>query len=233
MKTIENEQLKKFKYLYKKKYFNKLINELESYLNINKNKRISSVKFRHIKAKQLIATDHPVVITGHATKDIMSIPKWISQWLKDNFLKQNNKSDKKNIKKFYIDRSEDSLNTPAQRLISNEDEVKKHLLENNFIPVKLHEIKFSDQVDLFNNAECIVGLHGGGFANLAFCKVGTKVIELRSSNSGVPIENLAKKNDLKYHSIIVEVKQIEKFEFPNQQGSIQIPIKSLIKVLEN
>ena len=163
----------------------------------------------------------------------MKIPKWISQWLKESFLKKNKKSDKKNIKKFYIDRGDDSLNIPAQRLISNEDEVKKCLLENNFVPIKLHETKFSDQVDLFNNAECIVGLHGGGFANLAFCEPGTKVIELRSSNSGVPIENLAKKNDLKYHSIIVEAKQIEKFEFPNQQGSIQIPIKNLIKVLEN
>ena len=37
----------------------------------------------------------------------------------------------------------------------------------------------------------------------------------------------------KYQSIIAEAKQIEKFEFPNQQGSIQIPIKSLIKALEN
>ena len=122
---------------------------------------------------------------------------------------------------------------PQQRSIANEDEVKKYLLKNNFTSVKLHDTKFDDQVELFHNVECIVGLHGGGFANLAFCKPGTKVIELRSSNAGTPIENLAKKNDLNYNSIIVEAKQIEKFNFPNQQGSIQIPINSLIKVLEN
>ena len=116
---------------------------------------------------------------------------------------------------------------------ANEAEIKKYLLKNNFILVKLHDIKFIDQVELFYNAECIVGLHGGGFANLVFCKPGTKVVELRSSNAGTPIENLAKKNNLNYSSVIVEAKQIEEFNSPNQQGSIQIPISSLIKVLED
>ena len=109
------------------------------------------------------------------------------------------------------------------------------LEQNNFTSVKLHEIKFTDQVELFYNAECIIGLHGGGFANLAFCKPATKVVELRSANAGTAIENLAKKNDLNYNSIIVEAKKIDKFDYPdpNQQGSIQIPISSLTKVLEN
>ena len=118
-------------------------------------------------------------------------------------------------------------------MLKNENEIKKYLLKNNFTSVKLHETKFTDQVDLFHNAECIVGLHGGGFANLAFCKPGTKVIELKSVNAGTPIENLAIKNDLHYDSIAVEAEQIEKFDFPNQQGSIQIPIKNLIKLLES
>ena len=211
----------------------KFQNETLDCLNISKHKRLSSAKFRHIKAKELIVTDHPVVISGDATKDIMNIPKWISQWLKDNFLKQNITSSKKNIRKIYIDRSDKSLKAPPQRVLKNEEEIKKYLLKNNFTSVKLHEIKFADQVDLFYNAECIVGLHGGGFANLSFCKPGTKVIELKSVNAGTPIENLATKNDLNYNSIAVEAEQIAKFDFPNQQGSIQIPISSLIKVLEN
>ena len=99
--------------------------------------------------------------------------------------------------------------------------------------MKLHDIKFIDQVNLFYNAEIIVGLHGGGFANLAFCKPGTKIIELKSLTSGDVIKNLAKKNDLNYSSIEVKAKQIDKFNFPNQQGSIQIPINNLIKALGN
>ena len=52
-------------------------------------------------------------------------------------------------------------------------------------------------------------------------------------NAGPVIENLVKANNLNYHSIIVEAKQIQNFNYPNQQGSIQIPIDSLSKILEN
>ena len=43
----------------------------------------------------------------------------------------------------------------------------------------------------------------------------------------------AKKNDLNYSSIDVEAKETYKFDYPTQHGSIQIPISSLIKTLEN
>tara|TARA_Y100000590_G_scaffold454260_1_gene600723 strand:- start:462 stop:1592 length:1131 start_codon:yes stop_codon:yes gene_type:complete len=206
--------------------------ETLNYLNIPKQKWLSSKKFRHIKAKELIITDHPVVTSGDATKDIMNIPKWIPKWLKDSFSSICKTNDKKNEKKIYIDRSNELSNRSPQRFISNEEEVKKYLLKNNFTPVQLHNIKFSEQVELFNEAKCIVGLHGGGFANLAFCKPGTRVIELKSSTAGIPIENLAKKNELNYSSISVKAKKIEKFNFPNQQGSIEIPINILEKELE-
>ena len=214
-------------------HIRKFQNETLDCINIPKHKRLSSEKFRHIKAKELMVTDHPVVITGDATKDIMNIPKWISLWLKENFISKKANLKEGNIKKIYIDRSDKNSKNPPQRVLKNEDEIKKYLLKNNFTSVRLHETKFTDQVDLFYNAESIVGLHGGGFANLAFCKPGTKVIELKSVDAGTPIENLAIKNDLNYDSIAVEAEQIEKFDFPNQQGSIQIPIKNLIKLLES
>jgi len=207
-------------------------NETLECLNIPKHKRLSSKKYRHIMAKQLIVTDHPVAIDGDSTKGIMNIPSWISRWLKDSFIKENIISSRANIKKIYIDRAAKTSDKLTQRLISNEDEVKDYLLKNGFTSVKLHEIEFNEQVSLFYKAECIVGLHGGGFANLAFCRPGTKIVELRSADAGTPIENLAKKNDLKYNSIIVEAKQIKKFNYPNQQGSIHIPINNLIRELE-
>ena len=90
---------------------------------------------------------------------------------------------------------------------------------------------------------------------MAFCKPGTKVIEFRSSTAGQVIENLAKKNNLNYSSIIIGKKDLvesrsivtkdvenktltltietSKHDFINQQGRIDIPISSLIKILEN
>jgi len=202
-------------------------------LNIPFHKRLSSKKFRHIKAKELIITDHPVMISGNATRDIMNMPVWISKWLKEAFVNQTGTSEVKNIENIYIDRNDDSLRQKPQRFISNEEEVKKYLLKKNYTSVKLHKLKFIDQVQLFANAKNIVGLHGGGFANIAFCKAKTKVIELRSSDSGTPIENLALKNNLNYHSVTVEAKKIDNFKFPNQQGSIHIPINNLSKLIES
>jgi len=203
--------------------------ETLNYLDIPKNKRLSSKRYRHIKAKKLIITDHPVVISEDPTKDIMNMPIWISKWLKTKFINQIIKNNNKKIEKIYIDRSDSKSNKPSPRFISNEDEVKKYLFKNNFVSIKLHELDFIDQVQLFYNAKYIIGLHGGGFANIVFCKPKTNIIELRGKYSGNPIENLAKKNELNYNSIIVDAKQ----SFPNQQGSIHIPIGKLEELIKN
>ena len=207
----------------------KFQNETLDCLNIPINKRLSSKKFRHIKANELIVTDHPVVVTGNATKDIENVPGWIMEWLKNSFVKNDKKKDKKN--KIYIDRKDTT--SANLRVIVNEKEIKNLLLENDFILLNLGDINFSEQVNLFNNADCIVGLHGAGFANLAFCQPRTKVIEFRSSNAGPVIENLAKTNNLNYHSITRDVTPIHQYGFPNQQGSVEIPINRLSEILKN
>ena len=211
----------------------KFQNETLDCLNIPKHKRLSSEKYRHIKAKELIVTDHPVVVSGNSTRDIQNIPNWIMLWLKKNFNDQKITNNKNIKNKIYIERDSENFKNISLRSISNENEVKRYLLKNNFISIKLGEIKFSEQVDLFYNADCIVGLHGAGFANLVFCKPGTKVIEFRSSDAGYAIANLAKKNNLNHSSIIAEAKHSRRYNFSNQQGHIQIPISSLAKILEN
>ena len=90
---------------------------------------------------------------------------------------------------------------------------------------------FIKQVNMFHNADCIVGMHGGGFGNIVFCKPGTKIIELKSLSSGDAIKNLAKKNNLNYKSIEVKSHELYKFEFPNQQGAINIPVSTLSKLI--
>lgn len=211
----------------------KFQNETLDCLDIPKHKRLSSEKYRHIKAKELIVTDHPVVVTGNSTRDIQNIPSWIMLWLKKNFNDQKITNNKNIKNKIYIERDSENFKNISLRSISNENEVKRYLLKNNFISIKLGEIKFSEQVDLFYNADCIVGLHGAGFANLVFCKPGTKVIEFRSSDAGYAIANLAKKNNLNYSSIIAVAEHTRRYNFSTQQGHIQIPINSLAKILEN
>ena len=142
----------------------KFQNETLDCLNIPKHKRLSSEKYRHIKAKELIVTDHPVVVTGNSTRDIQNIPRWIMLWLNSNFCDQKVTKNKKIKNKIYLQRDFTTLENIPERSVSNENEVKSYLLKKDFVPVRLGEIMFSEQVDLFNNADCIVGLHGAGFA---------------------------------------------------------------------
>ena len=197
-------------------------------LKIPTNKILSSQKYRHIKAQKLIVADHPVVTTGNATKDILNIPIWITKWLQEKFIIK----DKKIKNRIYIDRSDDKLKGIKLRSISNEDEIKKYLLSKNFTFVKLHEISFFDQVNYFYSADCVVGLHGAGFANIAFCRPETKIIELKGLHAGLIFENLARRNNLNYYCIACKAKEVPNYNFPNQQGQIEVPINSLSKILE-
>ena len=89
----------------------------------------------------------------------------------------------------------------------------------------MSELTFVDQVSLFNNIDQVVGLHGAGFANIVFCKPGTKVLELKPYTAGDVIKNLAKTNSLDYSSISIA----SDAEIKNQQGLIHIPLDELRK----
>ena len=86
---------------------------------------------------------------------------------------------------------------------------------------------FLKQVKLFYNAEYVIGLHGGGFANTIFCEPNTQVIELKPKNAGDSLEHLAKINNLNYQAISVKAKEIVKSKYISQQGSIEIPLSIL------
>ena len=196
-------------------------------LNINNDCLISSKTFRHIEATEIIVTDHPYCITGNATKDIMNIPNWIPFWLKHKFLDKEKKVNKY-PKKIYIDRSDSESNTKHLRKIINEEEVVDLLLNNGFKSISLSRLHFKDQVQLFNDARIIVGLHGAGFANVCFCEQGAKIIELKSKSAGIQYKNLSKKNKLNYCSISC---QPSKFDQNNQYGHIEVPINELKELI--
>ncbi len=209
----------------------KFQNETLDILDIPKNKRLSSLKYRHIKTKKLIITDHPVAISGNSSLDIQNIPSWIMSWLKNNFIKDKIQKDK-NSNKIYIERDLISPNKVPERSIINDEEVKRYLSNKGFVSVRLGEINFIDQVKMFYNADCVLGLHGAAFANIVFCKPGAKIIEFKSLTAGPVIANLAKKNNLNYNSVEAEANYTNKYNFPTQQGHIEIPINSLEKILE-
>ena len=196
-------------------------------LNISKKKRISSKFFRHIHCPELFVTDHPYAITGDITHDTQNIPGWIAKWYKKKYINKGFINNPNLPKKIYIDRK-DAKNQSVRSLI-NEDEVKNFLINKGFKSIVMKDLHFSDQVKIFNNAEIIIGLHGAAFANLCFCKPGTKVVELRSKTAGKSIENIALINDLIHKSISCVSRE---FEY-NQSGHINVYIDLLKKVMKD
>lgn len=207
--------------------------ETLSDLGISSKKFLTSEKYRHVKADELLVTDHPYALSSNPSKDIHNMPKWISQWLKEKFLKNyNNNLNKKDLpKKIYIDRGDSTSNVANLRTIINEDEIKNFLEKNGFTSMRLSNLKFADQVRLFNEADYIVGLHGAAFANMAFCKPKTKVLELKNNTmADRVIESLATVNDLNFSSVICE--QIGT-NFSNQLGHIKVPLDILENKIKN
>ena len=125
-------------------------------------------------------------------------------------------------KKIYINRKDAPLKHRNQRSIINENEVEEFLQKKGYVSLTLSEFNFIQQVNLFNNAESIVGLHGAGFANVIFCSPKTNILELKSSNAGDTIKNLSLKNNLIYNGISIEAN-----ERSYQLGHIEVPLSSL------
>ena len=197
-------------------------------LNIPNKKRISSKFFRHIDCAELFVTDHPHNVENDASKGMQNLPIWISEWLREKFISNELKKNINTPKKIYIDRSDSTANSKDRRLITNEIEVKNFLTSNGFEAVTLANINYVDQIKIFNNAEIIVGLHGAGFANLCYCKPGTKIIEFKSHSGEIVIRNLAISNKLIYKSISDEISESE----PRDQfGNVKVPIDLLKKII--
>ena len=195
-------------------------------LNFEKEKILSSLNYRHILPTELYVTQHPYRIKDF-DKDELNIPIWIIKWLRLKFL-EHSKISKINLpKKIYIDRGDSRYKT---RKIINDSEVKKFLEKKGFAILRLADYSFIDQIKLFSSAKYVVGLHGGGFANIIFCNQGTNLLELRTKKTGKIIQNLAIKNNLNFNTIELDPQNIGA---KDQQGHVNVDLKELEKKLIN
>lgn len=65
-----------------------------------------------------------------------------------------------------------------RRRITNEPELWAELQAAGFAKVRLEQLTWPEQINAFRHAKVVVGPHGAGLANLAFCAPGTRVVEL-------------------------------------------------------
>jgi hypothetical protein len=76
-------------------------------------------------------------------------------------------------KGIFVSRSDTHIRT-----LLNEPAISRSLSGKGFDIVVPGKMTVEAQIDAFRSADCVVGAHGAGLANIMFCEPGTRVIEL-------------------------------------------------------
>lgn len=173
-------------------------------LDIPEGKIIQSQWFPHLQADELIVTSIP------------DVPRaWACSFLRDVFLPGHappegfpgnsttsppSEAQSPSTERIYISRSQCS-----HRRVTNETEVTAFLRRRGFRVVHLESLSVSETAALMASAEIVIGPHGAGLTNLAFCKPGAIAIELFASRGVIPLFwILTHHAQMQYHYLIGE-----------------------------
>jgi capsular polysaccharide biosynthesis protein len=89
----------------------------------------------------------------------------------------------------------------TNRVIRNENEVRQLLEKLGFTTIVPGYFSFDTQIGLFKSVRLVVGAHGAGMTNVAFCEPGTIVLELIQSTYPILLMNrIAQAGGLRYHA---------------------------------
>ena len=107
----------------------------------------------------------------------------------------------------------------GKREITNDDAVFEVLQTLGFKRYDLETMSVSEQIKLFYNAECVVGPHGAGLVNIAFCRQGTKVIEINTPYRATTcFSDIAHYRGLKYQLHLATPDRKDFFNFDPKLG---------------
>ncbi len=123
----------------------------------------------NVKVEDLFVSSHCAPSGNYNNKTINSLA---------NSLKSNIKIKEGNdLKNIWISRSKSK-----HRKIKNESEILPLLERFKFKIIIPEEMTFEEQINIYNNANILGGLHGGGLTNILFMNPGTKLLEVRREN---------------------------------------------------
>tara|TARA_B100001057_G_scaffold496767_1_gene599074 strand:+ start:594 stop:1721 length:1128 start_codon:yes stop_codon:yes gene_type:complete len=199
-----------------------------NFLGISDDRIISSEKIKHIEGEKIYATSHPCHF--YPSK----VQKWSLNFLRSKFIKKSKKL--KNYQKIFIYRNQAKLLENGNlkkyrsfRIIINEEEIKDYLQSKGYKIIKPEEYSLTDQISIFSNAKCVVGLFGASMKMLTFCKKNTKIFEIMPQKAGNEFLNISKKLKLKHFQLKIKPKLKS---FIPQNGLIFCNIKLFEKKLK-
>jgi capsular polysaccharide biosynthesis protein len=136
-------------------------------LGIGPEKILQTRESIHIRVRSLAVSSLP----GNSDEAFL----WITRFLRESFLKGQARGLAVSPERIYVSRQDAS-----HRRILNEEALVKFLQGFGFVSVTLSALTVKEQIGLFQGARVILGVHGAGMTNLAFCRPGTQVLEFFS-----------------------------------------------------
>lgn len=142
--------------------------------------QIESLSMLGIDPGQLLRLDRE-----YFQLDILYFPSYVGEpgnphsqaihWLREKLLPEPRSPGK--TRRLYITRR-----LAARRRVANEAELEPILQDYGFEVVAAEKLGLREQIDLFSEAEAVVGLHGAGLTNMIFADSGCKVLEIFDPN---------------------------------------------------
>lgn len=133
-------------------------------IGISESQMIPMAHYTHLQADELI------VLSRHGGYPLPSGVIFLRDSMRD---KSWSRFDSPQRLRLYISRA--SCNS---RRVTNEEQLLTALQPFGFQSVRLECLSVRQQIELFQQADIVVGPHGAGLTNSAFCRPGTAVIEI-------------------------------------------------------
>lgn len=129
-------------------------------------------------------------------------PGWAIDGFRTSILP--NINHEKQPKRLYISRKDAN-----DRKFTNELELIEMLETYGFESIELSNYDFAGKIELFANAECIIGLTGAGLTNLMFCPTSASILELMPrSNVNYIYSTIAGYLQINYQALVFNTEDL-------------------------
>ena len=145
--------------------------ELQEIFGLHQVNQVTLQELMHIECEELFFFTGSFCLSRHAFSLVKNKIK--------SSLKQSSSKSGKSSRRIVVSRG-----SSTTRRWLNEINCMELLDSLGFKLIDPSNLSLSQQVELFSNAEIILGPHGAGLTNLMFCNPRTKVIEIRTQEQG-------------------------------------------------
>ncbi|MEN9229429.1 MAG: glycosyltransferase 61 family protein [Thermostichus sp. DG02_5_bins_236] len=175
----------------------------------------------HVQAQTLIVPSTAGPVGCLTPRGLQVLQQWVQPSLSQSY-----------PRRIYISRR-----SARWRRVINEAEVLACLQPWGFVSVQMETLSLQEQIALMQGAEAVIGIHGAGLTNLAFCRPHTLVIEILPSNALLPyFWTIAQVAGLRYFPLVAPVCDpalvalLASPELDREDAWVRIP--DLLEVLE-